>query len=206
MKKIGLFLFAFTAALIFGPVCFSQAGKGSAGAVVTKGDSKTVFDQLSQAQEAASILQAVQKQFQSFTLNIPENILVNYGFKNREEFKNVTFDTPFRVYIIKDSNIVFGSSWRVPVVVDNEYRALLTIILVNGDYQVADFGARVLAGELFAKKSAQTCGLLRVYELRSDYLIETSSSNQVQFIPVQGPGDKRLGLHDIFNLIKNKEL
>ncbi|MCX6283605.1 MAG: hypothetical protein NTW31_05150 [Bacteroidetes bacterium] len=203
MKKIALFLFISFAALATVPVAFSQDSQRAANDPLIKSDANT-FLPCSQAAETASILKAAKEQINSFIGDIPVNILPNYGFNNREEFKNVTFDAPFKVYTLKDSNIVFESSWRVPVVIDNEYRALLTVIQINGEYQVADFGARVLAGELFAKKSVQTCGLLRVYELRSDFLIEATAGNQLQFVPVQGPKDKRVVLRDILNMLKNK--
>jgi hypothetical protein len=61
----------------------------------------------------------------------------------------------------------------------------------------------LLAKELSAKKTNQSCGLLRVYELRSDFLIEEFPGNQIKFVPVQGPKEKNYDLVDILNMIKN---
>ncbi|MCX6286634.1 MAG: hypothetical protein NTY96_05925 [Bacteroidetes bacterium] len=204
MKKIKFFFLTFIVALIVNSMAFSQDYKTATTALSHAGDARNIFKPLSQDPEAGSILKITENQINSFIETIPGNSLANYGFNSREELQKITFDTPVRVYTLKDSNIVFTSTWRVPVVVDKEYRALLTIIKVNEEYTLTDFGARVLARELFAKKSDHTCGLLRVYELRSDYLIEASSGNQVKFIPIQGSKDKLFDLHDIFNMIKNK--
>ncbi len=138
-----------------------------------------------QATPDDSLLLAAKNQIWSFTGVLPEQDLADYGFNSKAEFRRIRFDKPVWIYTLKDTIVAFTNTWRIPVTVDGEYRALLTIIKEDGNYKAVDFGATVLARDYQAKKTPNTIGLLRIYELRSDFLIEKKPDNQIQFIPVQ---------------------
>ncbi len=205
MKKAVTFFLIFIVAIAENSVAFSQHIQNTNIALFQKTDTNNFSKSLYQYSETDIILQTAKKQINLFIDNIPNENLNDYGFKNKEEFEKISFDTPIKIYTLKDSNIVFTSTWRIPIVIDNEYRALLTIIKENEEYKIVDFGACVLAKEISAKKTNQTLGLLRVYEIKSDFIIEGYTKNQLKFIPIQGSKDKLYDLVDIFNMIKNNK-
>ncbi len=190
MKKNAILYFAFIVAFAISTVVYSQQINRS----------PLVKDQ---NPETDSILKVAKNQIHLFIDNIPETNIGDYGFNNKEEFKKITFDNPVKIYTLIDSGIVFTATWRVPVVVENEYRALLTIIKENNEYKAVDYGARLLAKEFFQQKTDETIGLLRVYELKSDFIIEKTTNEQLKFIPIQNGKGKSYNLVDIINMVKN---
>ncbi|MCX6227270.1 MAG: hypothetical protein NTV01_21415, partial [Bacteroidia bacterium] len=99
----------------------------------------------SQVSEKESVLKTAEAQINMFIKDLPDEGLADYGFLNRKEFEKVSFGAPIPVYTLKDSTVVFTSTWRVPVVIDKEYRSLLTVIRENGIFKAVDFGATELA-------------------------------------------------------------
>lgn len=150
-----------------------------------------------------SILLAAKTKIHSFIDPIPEANINDYGFNSKSEFDKISFDNPIDIYILQDSLLVFTSTWRVPVVIDGKYAALLTIIKEKGVYQAVDFGAKVLANEIFVNKTPQTVGILRIYELQSDFLIENNTQNQNKYIPIPNNKEIFYNLTDIINMIKS---
>jgi hypothetical protein len=108
-----------------------------------------------------------------------------YGFNNRNEFSLSELGNPYAVYTLSSdffNHIESGNflehtgEWRVPVVVNNQDRALLTVIRENGNWKIVDFGASLLARELQKINQAQKSGnddlkILRVFQLQSDFLL-----------------------------------
>ena len=183
-----MLLLTFIMAMAVNTIAFSQQSKS---------------DVLFQNTEIDSILQTAKNQIHLLIDNIPEANLSDYGFNNKAEFEKITFAPPIKIYTLKDTKIIFTTTWRVPVIIDNEYRSLLTIIKEDGVYKAVDYGACVLAKDFLAKKTNQTIGLLRVYELKSDFLMEANTQNQLKFIPIQNTNSNLYELTDIINLIKN---
>jgi hypothetical protein len=135
--------------------------------------------------EISNILKAAKAQIGSFIRDLPDEDLADYGFTNKQEFVKIQFDDPIPVYTLKDSTMVFTSTWRVPLVISKEIRSLLTVIRENGVYQAVDFGATELAQAYAANKTPKTIGMLRVYELRSDYLIEKPENGSQMLIQLE---------------------
>jgi len=160
-------------------------------------------DVLFQNSETDSILRTAKNQIHLLIDNIPEANLNDYGFNNKAEFEKISFAPLIKIYTLKDTSIIFTNTWRVPVVVDNEYRSLLTIINEDGVYKAVNYGASILAKAFLAKKTNQTIGLLRVYELKSDFLMEVNTQNQLKFVPIENANSNLYDLTDIINLIKN---
>ncbi len=139
----------------------------------------------SQVTEKRIVLKTAENQINSFIKDIPDEGISDYGFRNKAEFKKIKFGDPIPVYTLKDSQVVFTSTWRVPVMIDNEYRSLLTVEKDNGSYKAVDFGAAELAKAYAANKTAATTGILRVYQTRTDYLIEESEKGSPMFIQLE---------------------
>ncbi|OIP00895.1 MAG: hypothetical protein AUJ97_07485 [Bacteroidetes bacterium CG2_30_32_10] len=188
MKKILMLLLTLIMVITVNTIAFSQQNKS---------------DVLFQNSETDSILRTAKNQIHLLIDNIPEANLNDYGFNNKAEFEKISFAPLIKIYTLKDTSIIFTNTWRVPVVVDNEYRSLLTIINEDGVYKAVDYGASILAKAFLAKKTNQTIGLLRVYELKSDFLMEVNTQNQLKFVPIENANSNLYDLTDIINLIKN---
>jgi hypothetical protein len=139
------------------------------------------------------ILRMVKKQLPSWLGKIPSGSEKNYGFQNREEFEKAIPGDLFPVYtftkrffdinISADSNYLkFTGQIRIPLIVDNEYRALITVSGKAGNWNIRDFGSVGLAGELqhnlsLANGNESSIKILRIYQLNSDFLFLTDPAS-----------------------------
>ncbi len=146
-----------------------------------------------------------------------------FGFNNRHDFSKAEIGIPYEVFTLnadffndenirRDKNYIISTgNWRVPIIVDNEYRALLTISNFNKTYGIVKIGAKGLAEELGLFKqnytSINTPNILRVFQLKGDFILTsnrtiyplTSASNGLLV-----DGKKVYSLYAILVLIKNK--
>lgn len=105
---------------------------------------------------------------------IPVDEEGKYGFKSRAEFKIAALGIPYQEYSL-DLDKPTGY-WRIPVTVNNENRALMTIKKQNGQWMFSHFGAARLATELsfFEKHRANSVPawgrIVRDFEMSCDYL------------------------------------
>jgi hypothetical protein len=108
-----------------------------------------------------------------------------YGFKDRDEFQEAKIDEPFDFFSIQNNNLTKSSTVMVPVTVDNEYRALVSIDSVRGSQHIVDFGAEGLAKEIQQLKNENPNytfeGLLRIYSISADFLILSDKSGNYYF-------------------------
>jgi hypothetical protein len=139
------------------------------------------------------VLAAAEDGYASYLEKIPADRESLYGFNNREEFAKVKFGKPYLIMILnedffndpelKDKDYLIPSGeWRVPLMIDKEFRALLTVAEVDGTWKVVGFGATSLAKELegFEKDhpSKQQYGkILRVYQSVSDFILLPSEDD-----------------------------
>lgn len=98
------------------------------------------------------VQQAAEKQAASFLNLIPLGQEKEYGFDNRGDFSSVEIGDPYQTYfVIKDGNsLSFQETqlWRVPLVVNGNAVALLTVTVKNNLAEAVDFGAARLAQKL----------------------------------------------------------
>lgn len=151
-----------------------------------------------------NVMKAVENSTAAFLDNIPDEILANYGIKYRAEIKRASAGLPIAVYTITHDTVSFTNTWRVPLLIDNEHRALFTVFLTpDGEYRIVDFGATILARELSAyQKDKNFRGLLRVYELHKDFLIINDTKGGFEYRPLPASEKKNYSLSDILNSIK----
>lgn len=143
----------------------------------------------------------VGENLQSWLQKIPpgqENI---YGFQNRDEFTVCELGDPYAVYTLNSdffrdktsiNYLKQTSEWRVPVVVSNQDRALLTVIQENGTFEIVDLGATILARELQGIRNSQKPGkespkILRIFQLQSDFLLlddPALPADEIRVIPL----------------------
>lgn len=105
---------------------------------------------------------------------MPVNNEDQYGFKSRDEFKRAKLGVPYQEYSLQDE--IPTGYWRIPVTVAGENRAMLRLKQVEGEWQFAGLGARVLAGDL-GKLEKEACEkkptsgrIIRDFEMQCDYV------------------------------------
>ena len=133
------------------------------------------------------ILQTVQNELPQILEEIPFGKEELYGFRNRNEFLNTTVDEPFQFYTLTDNKLKNTSSYRVPIIVENEFRALATVEYIKDTLHIVDFGANILAKEIQGVCKENTkfkfIGILRIYNIHSDFLVMSNKQENL-FIPL----------------------
>jgi hypothetical protein len=167
---------------------------------------------------------------------IPHGYEKQYGFENRNEFGLATIGKPIEVYTlsslfftdqaISDSNYFKSvGEWRVPILVNNSYRALLTAVIINTEWQIVDIGATTLARELEgfilmqSNNPSVEVKIIRIYQLKCDFIAldnPTKSSIQLLLYPMQsafmnipelsGIGNNGIDKKTLFLLLKDKNI
>lgn len=136
--------------------------------------------------------------------NIPSSVLTNYGINNKCKINSATLGKPVAVYTIEADSLKFTNTWRIPLIIYNEHKALFTLFKnSNDEYKIVDFGAVSLAKELFNfGKENDFSAILRVYQLRKDFLMFTNSKGELKFQPIPIIEKKEFSLKEIIALIK----
>lgn len=95
------------------------------------------------------VYEVAKNNISTFLENIPAGFEKQHGFNNRAEFARVIPGTIYHIYGVDNTGkVVATDSYNIPVMVDNEYRAMVTVSLVDGKYQLQTVGATLLANEL----------------------------------------------------------
>lgn len=128
-------------ALVFGLSTFAYAANG--------GNEKQQQQIAVEANQ--SIAEAVQQQLNAFLNLIPVNAEKDFGFNDRSEFAKAVPASIYRmVGVGKDGKAFETNSFNVVVSVNNDYRAVLSVSLTDGKYEIETVGAAPLAKELYA--------------------------------------------------------
>ena len=169
-----------------------------------------------------NVIETANKELHSYLQKIPLGQEHLFGFNNREEFSQSKTGLPYEVFTlsanffenekIEESKnyIISTGNWRVPIIVNNKYKALLTVSKENNKWRIVKIGAKGLATELDKFKqnhpSITDVKILRIFQLKGDFIL----SSQNLIYPLSS-GSKALlidanntySLHNILNLIKN---
>lgn len=89
---------------------------------------------------------------------IPMDLEKNYGFFSRDEFIEARLGLPYQEFSLESEGPT--GIWRIPVTVNGENRALMTLMKQDGKWAFMGFGAAVLAKELGRKEKAFPGGSL----------------------------------------------
>ena len=119
--------------------------------------------------------------------------------------KEASLGEPVEVYSLENDSMIFTNTWRVAYIYENQHKALLTVIKdAEGNYEVVDFGAKILTKELAeVSKIKNFKGLLRVYELQKDFLFLENNSGKMEFHPIPDDGKNSFTLDDIIQMMNN---
>jgi hypothetical protein len=167
--KPGLFLFLFYILIIIISAC------GTARKAVIQHPEELLFKKTFE-RELPMILE-----------KIPVNYELLYGFRNRDEFQEAYAGIPFNYFSYNDSVMEKSLAAVIPVLVGNEYRALVSLDYVRDTLHIVDFGAKGLAKEIQEvisnNNSMSFIGLLRIYRVNIDFAILTQS-REYMFFPL----------------------
>lgn len=145
----------------------------------------------------------VEETMKPFLKAIPVNLLPIYGISDTLEIQNAQVGTPIPVYYIDHDTLQFSNTWRVPLIINNQFRSLFTVFFEHESYVIVDFGAVVLAQDIENYiSSTPIIGLLRVFPLQRDYFITESSSKELLFDPIPVSKNQKLKLSEIIRNIK----
>ena len=134
-----------------------------------------------------SINEAVKQQLNAFLNLIPANAEKDFGFNNRSEFAQAVPASVYRmVGVGNDGKSFETNSFNVVVAVNNEYRAVLSVSLTNGKYEIETLGAAPLAKELFALEHDQVLNanqervIVNVYPKTSTFVTTTNVNASIE--------------------------
>ena len=156
---------------------------------------------------------------------IPTGEELNFGFNDRDNFKIAEIGTPYEIFTLNSDFFTDGiintekqyiestKIWRVPIVVNNQYKALLTVSNINNKWEVVKIGAKGLANELKEfennNPTVNESNILRIFQIKSDFILTSENkihplSSAVNSLLI----DKRkiYSLNYILSLIKKREI
>ena len=157
-----------------------------------------------QAVNRQKMMKEAMNELQVWLKKIPGGNESGYGFTNRDEFSLATLGNPYQVFTLTGdffkekiqpgkNYLKATGEWRIPVRVNQEYRAIITVFNENNKWKIMELGARVLARELqeFERypELIKNDGLrlLRVFQLQSDFLFAgdpSLSSGEITVYPM----------------------
>jgi hypothetical protein len=150
------------------------------------------------------MIKDVTSDLQTWLKKIPGGNEARYGFTNRDEFSIAKLGKPYQIFTLAgeffSGDLMPGKSylestgeWRIPVMVNQENRVMITVTKKKNKWKVVELGAVGIASELqeFDRNPAlgNTDGLsiLRVYQLQSDFLFSDDPSldpGKIQVYPM----------------------
>ena len=146
-----------------------------------------------QSAEAQDVLTAAVAGINHFLEKIPQGEESFYGFQGRDEFSKVQPGNPYRIYTlnnefystnnIENKNYITPTDqWIVPLKVNEKYRVLLTIAKMDGAWKAVNFGAAMLATELYEFENKHPLNnkngmLLNVFEPLCDLVLYLNDEN-----------------------------
>ncbi len=145
----------------------------------------------------------VEVMMKPFFKAIPMDMLTYYNIGDTSEINKAVIGNPIPIYYLDHDTLKFSNTWRVPLIINNEYRALFTVLFSNEAYSIVDYGAAVLAEDIQKyTKETPILGILRVFTLHKDYFIIKNDNNESLFEPIPVYKNQKLPLSEIVKMIK----
>jgi hypothetical protein len=150
-------------------------------------------------EEAKKMVEVTMK---PFLKAIPIDMLPYYNISDTNEINKAVIENPIPVYYLDHDSLQFSNTWRVPLIINDEYRALFTVLFSNEAYSIVDFGAAVLAEDIQKyTKETSIFGILRVFSIHKDYFIIKNEKNEQMFEPIPVYNNQKVTLSEILKLI-----
>ena len=160
--------------------------------------SNDCYSQSSDQIDSITFYNAVNAGLAKYLSKIPANREYLFGFNTRDEFVNINIGNPLQIISISKDAILENNPinafisltrWKVPLIIDGEYRCFLDIIQLGSNYKVVGMGLRYLASDLYKfenekeLKQMKNKSLLLDYSTDSYCIVIKDISNNVIFIP-----------------------
>ena len=164
-----------------------------------------LFLTLSHTEEVApdEIMQAARNNLSSFLDAIPASDLPHYGFSTREELAGAILGKPFRVYtIVPDKILAYTPQtqllplispldlWFFPVLSNGDFKTILTVDKVAGEWQAVAIGSSALARQLekiqgkWPESQGYEHKFVRIFQALSDFIV-VSKNDTVSITPFE---------------------
>ena len=178
-----------------------------------------------QTNQVSIISEAAKAELLDYLNKIPEGQETMFGFNDRAEFLAAEIGNPYEMItlkkdFLKDEKLVSNkdylistNNWRVPIVVANEARALLTVSKIDNQWKVVKIGAKGLANELqiFNRNNifSGELKMFRVFQLQSDFLLTEENivyplTSAKKLLEIKLKENISYSLDDLLSLLKNK--
>jgi len=188
----------------------------------------------SQDMQFEEILKVAKVGYMNYLNKIPFGHETKYGFNNREEFEIVDFGKPYRIISLNNDffnepelskenfhdYFFYTDEWCVPLSIDKDYRILLNVSKMNGEWKTVGIGSAPLAREIGGMEKqigiTEQYGIIfRIYQLKSDFLLCFPDDSSPEFFayPLEsakislGKNGKSVipnSIHQLLPLIKNQ--
>lgn len=149
--------------------------------------------QASATQNSAEVMQqvadAARAGMAAYLQKIPRGLEKNYGFANRSEFGRASLGRPYHQVGMDaaDGSMEVVDTWRVPILVDGKFRAMLTVAKMKGAWKAVEIGAAKMAAdlgrlerEIIRGRPNLQVAIIRVFKLKSDFLAVAPASAQIE--------------------------
>ncbi|MGE5393920.1 MAG: hypothetical protein ACM3P1_04195 [Candidatus Saccharibacteria bacterium] len=155
------------------------------------------FSQHQEKLDSVSFYKAVQDGMEKYLNKIPTGKEFDFGFNSRDEFREITIGQPLQNYLFQDysfsgnNDILFKpiQKWTVPLIIKNQYRCFINIILSNDGYKAVGFGLPTLAIDLDnfetrkGFKKIKNKALFIDYALNTYCIVKKDINNNLEFFP-----------------------
>jgi hypothetical protein len=139
------------------------------------------------------IYEVTNRDLNSFLEIIPVGTEKQHGFDNREEFKRAVAGAIYTVVgIDSDWNTFSTDIYNIPVIVDNKYKAVISVSYKDGVYNIETVGAAELAAELQKIEPVMANDheyiMLNVYSRASSFVAYpalNAATETANFIPLE---------------------
>ncbi|HRY31653.1 MAG TPA: hypothetical protein P5531_01655 [Bacteroidales bacterium] len=150
--------------------------------------------------ELTGVIAAAKAGSLEYLQKIPVNQEPSYGFSSRAEFASITIGKPYQILTLSkeffadtvmpdEKYIISTGEWLVPLLINGEYRILLTVCMINGQFEVVALGGAVLAKTLenfenLHHSYSESGMLLRVYQMSSDFVLVSPEGEHARIYPL----------------------
>lgn len=183
------------------------------------------FTVTAQTNKMELISNVAAQELASYLNKIPVGQEKMFGFNNRGEFSEASIGEPYEMltlnndffidkFIVRDKDYIMSTgNWRIPIIVNKQHRALLTISKVNNEWHVVKIGAKGFAEELemFNKNHPliNKLYILRVFQLKSDFVLTSNEiihplTSAKRSLSIEDDKNIRYSIYDLLILVKSK--
>ncbi len=149
-----------------------------------------------------TIINNIKSQVTICLTKIPIGSEKSFGFDSRNDFNNCKLGDPIKVITISDNKWLELNEWRVPVILNGNYKLFFTVQKNNDTFEIVDLGGSDLAQEIqtININSKPIKYLIRLFKINIDFVSQEYATNpekELITVPLKS-AKKYLKTKDIF--------